>query len=214
MSVHRSYPANSPIPVMASNRCPQPMPGTPVYGIDTRASVPYSPMMNEAIQYAHNGVEPDCYGGPATYNNWGSPYPYGSQGMGGDYDAYHPIPGPALDEQIRRHNLAVALVNSQLNSSARYGQLQPMMCRDGRFPDDFRLPKTIEEVKVIDPTRLERILHAYGLPTDLRTLRYTSRDRFSPKHAQMAKLATLFDFLGATRLSDHLRRKSALYLPF
>ena len=106
-----------------------------------------------------------------------------------------------------------------------------MMCRDGRFPEDFRLPKTIEEVRVIDrkftgsvasrssltqkkATRLERILQAYGLPADLRTLGSRPRDRLSIKHAQMAKLATLFDFLGAMRLSDHLRRRSSLYKSF
>ncbi|KAF1813013.1 hypothetical protein P152DRAFT_335261 [Eremomyces bilateralis CBS 781.70] len=120
--------------------------------------------------------------------------------------------GPPLDELVRRTNLAVQLVNSQLTISSRYAQMQPKMCTDGRFPEDFKTAKTLEEVRVIDPSTLDRILSAYNLPTDLRSLRMTSRDPFSPKMAHLAKLCTLLDFLGATQVAeaDRMRRAAVM----
>jgi hypothetical protein len=114
-----------------------------------------------------------------------------------------------------RTNLLVQFVNGQITWAAKYGQLQPKMCSDGRFPPDFQSAKTVEEVKVIDPTTLDRILRSYGLPTDLRSLQLSSRDSPSTRIALEAKLCTLFDFLGAAQISDRQRRKrGAALLPY
>lgn len=119
-----------------------------------------------------------------------------------------------VDERVRRNNLFVQLVNGQISYAAKYGQMQPKMCTDGRFPPDFRTARTVEEVKVMDPTALDRILRAYGLPTDLRSLRLTSRDSVSTKTAHHAKLCTLFDFLGAMQISERERMKRGAIMPY
>jgi len=107
----------------------------------------------------------------------------------------------------------------------------PKMCADGRFPPDFRTLKTVEELKVMDrkrrilstylslliiviATALDRILRAYVLPTDLRSLRLTSRDSVSTKTAHQAKLCTLFDFLGAVQISERERMKRGTLMPY
>ncbi|KAF2398284.1 hypothetical protein EJ06DRAFT_523136 [Trichodelitschia bisporula] len=118
------------------------------------------------------------------------------------------------DEVVRRTNLAVQLVNGQIAHSARYAQVQPKICRDGRFPNEFRAPKTVEELRSMDPSSLDRVLGAYQLPTDMRSLRLTSRDTASSKVANLAKLCTLFDFLGASRIADHERLKRNAIMPF
>jgi hypothetical protein len=56
---------------------------------------------------------------------------------------------------------------------------------------------------------IDRILIAYGLPTDLRSLNLASRDResFGKSTASSARLITLLDFLGAMRLAEYERKK-------
>ncbi|KAF2191053.1 hypothetical protein K469DRAFT_363141 [Zopfia rhizophila CBS 207.26] len=155
---------------------------------------------------------------------------FGATGMGPFSNHSHsggPFPPPGLDPEmimgknqqniddlVRRTNLLVQFVNSQVTHTARYGQLQPKMRSDGKFPPDFRVPKTVEEVKVMDPSTLDRILRAYGLPTDLRSLRMTSQDSVSPKTGHQARLCTLFDFLGATQISERQRLKRTACLPY
>lgn len=57
-------------------------------------------------------------------------------------------------------NLAVQIANGQITHSARYAQVQPKMCPDGRFPSDFRMAKTLEEVIVLDRMLLPSALPA------------------------------------------------------
>ena len=77
------------------------MPGIPV-DMDRRYEGPYSPMMNEAAQYAHAGVEP---GVPPNYNNL---YPrehcvLDPHGPGYEHDPRHPMAGLTVDERVRRY---------------------------------------------------------------------------------------------------------------
>ena len=58
--------------------------------------------------------------------------------------------GSELDELVRRTNLAVSLANQRIHPTSHYAQLHPMMCSDGKFPTDFRSPKTVESVKLLD----------------------------------------------------------------
>lgn len=56
----------------------------------------------------------------------------------------------SLSEHIRKTNLAVALANSQISSRAKFSLLHPMVASDGRFSEDFNVPKTVESVKLFD----------------------------------------------------------------
>ncbi|KAJ4305151.1 hypothetical protein N0V90_000682 [Kalmusia sp. IMI 367209] len=55
-----------------------------------------------------------------------------------------------VDELVRRTNLMVQFVNSQIRPGARYCQMQPKMCHDAKFPPEFRVAKTVEEVRAMD----------------------------------------------------------------
>jgi hypothetical protein len=44
----------------------------------------------------------------------------------------------------------VQFVNSQIRPGARYCQLQPKMCHDAKFPPEFGIPKTVDEVRAMD----------------------------------------------------------------
>lgn len=44
----------------------------------------------------------------------------------------------------------VQYVNSQIAFGGRYCQLQPKMCHDAKFPPEFRVPKTVDEVRAMD----------------------------------------------------------------
>jgi len=86
----------------------------------------------------------------------------------------------------------VQFVNGQISHAARYGQLQPKMTGDAKFPPELRVPRTVEEIRGYGPyvsyidecqvhstdkraaSTIDRLLRAYGLPTDLRSLRMTS----------------------------------------
>jgi hypothetical protein len=51
----------------------------------------------------------------------------------------------------------VQFVNSQISHAAKYGQLQPKMTGDAKFPSEFRVPRTLEEVRAMDrmfPTQI------------------------------------------------------------
>ncbi|KAF2006888.1 hypothetical protein P154DRAFT_569584 [Amniculicola lignicola CBS 123094] len=119
-----------------------------------------------------------------------------------------------IDDLVRRTNLMVQFVNSHISFASRYSQLQPKMCSDAKFPSEFRVPRTVEEVRAMDPSTIDRILRAYHLPTDLRSLRLTSQDTVNPGRAHQAKLCTLFDFLGATQISERARMKRSACLPY
>ncbi|KAF1978569.1 hypothetical protein BU23DRAFT_449735, partial [Bimuria novae-zelandiae CBS 107.79] len=106
-----------------------------------------------------------------------------------------------------RTNLMVQFVNSQIRPGGRYCQLQPKMMQDGKFPPEFRIPKTVDEVRAMDPSSVDRVLRAYHLPTDLRSFRLTPQDTIGPRTAHQGKLCTLFDYLGATQISERQRNK-------
>lgn len=58
--------------------------------------------------------------------------------------------GSELDELVRRTNLAVSLANQNIHPKSHFAQMHPMMCSDGKPPADFRCPKTLESVKLLD----------------------------------------------------------------
>ncbi|KAI9704423.1 MAG: hypothetical protein M1836_007286 [Candelina mexicana] len=126
-------------------------PTTP-YGVDPRGMTSLN--VEEAMQHARMGIEGDYFTGavsrfPPSIRSR-SPYggsfdqdPYG----GGNANA-HPELG--INDTVRRTNLAVTLANNSIGYKSQYSQVHPKICSDGRYPPDFQLPKTVEEVRVLD----------------------------------------------------------------
>jgi hypothetical protein len=81
---------------------------------------------------------------------------------------------------------------------------------DRQYP---KLGPSCTRLKIIAST-LDRILMAYQLPTDLRSLRLTSRHPISSRTAAQAKLITLLDFLGATQLAEYERFKKSAVIAY
>lgn len=44
----------------------------------------------------------------------------------------------------------VQFVNSQISPNSRYCELQPKMGHDGKFPTEFRVGKTVNELRAMD----------------------------------------------------------------
>ncbi|KAK2786839.1 hypothetical protein FQN51_003484 [Onygenales sp. PD_10] len=117
----------------------------------------------------------------------------------------------SVQELVRRTNLAASLANGVISPRAHYMQVYPMMRADGKFPADFRMPKTVESIWLLDTTQLDRILQEYKLPFETRTLLASLPS--SARHAlgtlgssstrfRAAKLHILFEHLGAIRIVD------------
>ncbi|KAK2809813.1 hypothetical protein FQN50_003453 [Emmonsiellopsis sp. PD_5] len=117
----------------------------------------------------------------------------------------------SVQELVRRTNLAASLANGVISPRAQYMQVYPMMCADGKFPADFRMPKTLQSIRLLDTTQLDRILQEYKLPFETRTLLASLPS--SARHAlgtlgsssarfRQAKLHILFEHLGAIRIVD------------
>lgn len=70
----------------------------------------------------------------------------------------------------------VQFVNSQISHAAKYGQLQPKMTGDAKFPSEFRVLRTVEEIRAMDRMSLaqmnprcvvlisEQLLRSIGYP--------------------------------------------------
>ncbi|KAI9803013.1 MAG: hypothetical protein M1825_002246 [Sarcosagium campestre] len=150
----------------------------------------------------------------------------GGGGGGGGGAGMHEM---GLLDLVRKTNLAVALVNGSVREKSQYSQIHPMMTRDGRFPEDFRCAKTVAAFKLLDSTQLDRILQAYHLPLDVRSIVFagklhgslslssssssssSSSRSISSSDVRNAKVHALYEFLGATRLVDYERLKRSFY---
>jgi hypothetical protein len=131
-----------PGPYPASLRPGSPLPRPP-YGPD------FGPPNFGAVSYG-----PSLSHGPELY--MGPDSSYGTQYGLEELIRKLIFPKPSirhwLTEPSLRTNLAVQLVNGQISHTAKYAQLQPKMCRDGRFPDAFHISRTVEEIKAMDCT--------------------------------------------------------------
>ena len=143
------------------------LPGTP-FGLEAR---PHD--MALALEQARMNLEaPDYFSGVPRYGcnlRPRSPFPSSY-----DHERYSGYGHEAdLNETVRRYavairpscnltsrliymilsfrtNLAVALVNGSIGHKAQYSQVHPFMCHDGRFPQDFQIPRTVESMKILD----------------------------------------------------------------
>ena len=55
-----------------------------------------------------------------------------------------------------RTNLAATLINYGVPHYAKYAKINPHLTEDGRYPHDFNLPKTVDQMKVLDSKYLFR----------------------------------------------------------
>ncbi|KAL8697921.1 MAG: hypothetical protein Q9201_006854 [Fulgogasparrea decipioides] len=111
-----------------------------------------------------------------------------------------------MEDQIRKDNRVAALLNGAILAPAKYAQVYPLRCDDGSFPTDFKSAKTVEAMKVLDNSQLDRIMQAYRLPLDLRSINsngHHARDATSSSRVRQAKLLNLWEFLGAYHLLEY-----------
>lgn len=52
-----------------------------------------------------------------------------------------------------RENRVAALLNGAIVVPAKYAQVHPLRCDDGKFPADFRSSKMVSAMRVLDSTR-------------------------------------------------------------
>lgn len=105
------------------------------------------------------------------------------------------------------------MANSYIMRPSRFALIHPMMCLDGGYPTDFSTPRPLEDFYEMGEGQLDRIMIAYELSSsgpwhdrplhgDLMSARYG----YGYNHPRrMSRLVTLFEYLGAYRLAEHLR---------
>ncbi|MCJ1242084.1 hypothetical protein MMC14_010091 [Varicellaria rhodocarpa] len=188
----------SPYPSMISIRPPhdayRSLPGTPL-GVDPRAMAPTD--ISLAMNHARMGLDVPDYFSPDVGSmgqrfgsgmNPRSPFPndienerFGSSYGGGEASTPDMICSELI-HRLYRINLAAQLVNGQISHSAKYGKVFPHLCDDGRYPSDFNLPKTVEVMKILDNSQLDRILQSYRLPQIPTTYHPSSSSSSSSHH--------------------------------
>ncbi|WEW55136.1 hypothetical protein PRK78_000564 [Emydomyces testavorans] len=179
------------------------------YGVNPR-TMP-SPDIDVALQQAQYGIQAHDYNYALnSHTSPAIPMNYPPQ------QRYHEMTPHGTDgsnntqELVRRTNLAVSLANHNVNPRSQVSMVHPMMCADGRFPVDFRTPKTIEEIKLLDSTQIDGILQDYKIPYDTRSLlnilassgTRVHADNMSSSRLRQAKLQLRFEHLGATRVVE------------
>lgn len=122
---------------------------------------PYHPDALSAYQQVHRTL-PRSYLEPPSYRSSTSPYQSNSPyPINSTYPISSPYPSsssssPYRDEltdpheEVRKTNLAVQLVNGMISQNARYAQLQPKMDNNARFPQEFMLSRTVDDVRNMD----------------------------------------------------------------
>ncbi|KAL9576537.1 MAG: hypothetical protein Q9212_007014 [Teloschistes hypoglaucus] len=113
-----------------------------------------------------------------------------------------------------RDNRVAALLNGAILAPAKFAQVHPLRCDDGTYPADFQAPKTVEAMKILDNSQLDRIMQAYRLPLDLQSMnssgRY-ARDATSSSRVRQGKLHNLWEFLGAYQLLEFEKTLKRIY---
>ena len=74
----------------------------------------------------------------------------------GKFDSFGKSLG--LTNLFRRTNLAASLTNYGVPHYAKYAKINPHLTEDGRYPQDFNLPKTVDQMKVLDSQYLFQTL--------------------------------------------------------
>lgn len=68
----------------------------------------------------------------------------------GPYDRDYRHRRTNVDELVRRTNLAASLANRDVSPESEFALIHPVMRSDGDFPTDFRKPKTLEAMRLMD----------------------------------------------------------------
>lgn len=100
-----------------------------------------------------------------------------------------------LADIIRRNHRETDIVNRGVTVNAFWSEVHPKMMYNGSWPKEFGIPKTIDDLKSMDSSVLDRILMAYNLTEHSCERKYRPHGE-TKKH----KLWRLLEFLGA----DHL----------
>ncbi|KAK2732948.1 hypothetical protein FQN57_002433 [Myotisia sp. PD_48] len=195
---------------------------TGAYGIDPRtmSANDIAIAMEETQRGLHGSEFLRSYGQPGP-GAPASPFPHiptqhnarGNYGLASNSNLPHY--DLSVPERVRATNLAVSLANHNINPRSLHAQVHPMMCSHGEPPEDFNCPKTVESVKLLGDSQLDRILQQYKLPYDSRSvLESTSssglfregRESITPSRIRQAKIQILFEHLGVTRIVEHERK--------
>ncbi|KAL8826518.1 MAG: hypothetical protein Q9191_003756 [Dirinaria sp. TL-2023a] len=206
-------------PVMMSLRSHQQpyrsLPGTPM-GMDPRALATMD--IGPSLNHARSSLQVDDYfSGAPRYGTAMKPrspyvavpnYEQEQQHMQGSPE----MAMDSLTHMINRTNLAASLINIQISPTAKYAKIFPHMCDDGSFPVDFRTPKTVETMRVLDNSQLDRIMQSYRLPLDLRSITtFSSRETtHSSTRVRQAKLHSLWEYLGAHKLLEYDKMRKGM----
>lgn len=147
------------------------MPGTPL-SVDPRTMAQAD--VDMAMNHVRIGLEvPDYFGSGARYSAGPcprSPYPAGYEQE--PYNAYQAeldradhilryirlgvlFTKPILTFAHHRTNLAATMCNMALTHRTPYGQIYPHLSIDGTYPADFRYPKRLDSVKILDSKQLQ-----------------------------------------------------------
>ncbi|WPG99385.1 Hypothetical protein R9X50_00219900 [Acrodontium crateriforme] len=104
-------------------------------------------------------------------------------------------------DSMRRVNRDASIANGAIIRPAANVQLHPMMNDDGQYPTSFARPRKLSDFTQMNQVQLDNILDAYDL-----TLR--RQDYSDTKTERIRSLVILFEFLGAHRLAEQLRRRN------
>ncbi|KAL8639751.1 MAG: hypothetical protein Q9228_003247 [Teloschistes exilis] len=152
---------------------------------------------------------------PVMGNNWNHENEHLNRSMG-NMLPFQPERdrGRDLEDHTRKDNRVAALLNGAILAPAKFAQVHPLRCDDGTYPADFQFPKTVEAMKILDNSQLDRIMQAYRLPLDLQSFnssgRY-ARDATSSSRVRQAKLYNLWEFLGAYQLLEFEKTLKRIY---
>ncbi|KAI4166160.1 MAG: hypothetical protein LQ342_000046 [Letrouitia transgressa] len=139
------------------------LPGTPV-GIDPRGA---GTMGFDVGDYFSNNPR---FGPGAMRPRSPFPIDYEHENGLARNRSYGPDQESWKEEIWRRDNKLACLLNGAIPPYAKYALVHPMKGKDGEYPVDFRHPKTVDTMRVLDNSQLDRIMQAYCLPLDLRPI--------------------------------------------
>lgn len=83
---------------------------------------------------------------------------------------------------IHRNNLAAALINGSIGHKAQYSQVHPFLCHDGRAPQDFQIPRTVDSMRILDSKIADTFSLLDQTSTDYQTLNWTASCRHTDFH--------------------------------
>ncbi|SMR48808.1 unnamed protein product [Zymoseptoria tritici ST99CH_1E4] len=130
------------------------------------------------------------------------------------YQPYGQMSRSYRDDQRRRNDLDYTTYTANL-PSPRYPQIQPRLCRDGRYPPSFSRPLQVNDFLSMSDSDLRRLILAYELSCDSAS-QYGNRDRVrfggDGRLSRRAMEDAVSEYLGQRSLIDDYRRRGRLQI--